>query len=263
MFLLPLITILLGVEFVMVFDRVTSSYEERLRDSYTILVVTKEPITLEELRALEPSISSIEKIPREKIAKEIASGMPSTTSKMILNLLPSFYKLHLNRYMSKMEVEAIRLSLLRSKKIKRIETFGEDHRAKYNLFIFLKIIFWGFAIITSLISILLIIKQMEVWQLAHRERMQIMEVFGAPMLLRSGVLFRMGITDAIIATAISAGLFNFIKYYWAVKSGIEILSERRELLFEAKDLITLGGIAITIVIVAVLTVAFKTRESYE
>ena len=263
MFLLPLMAILLGVEFVMVFDRVTSNYEEKLRESYTILAVTKEPMSLEEFKTLEPSISRADKIPKERIAKEIASGMPSTTSKVIFASLPHFYTLHLNRYMSKMEVEAIRLSLLKGDKIKRIETFGENHRAKYNLFIFLKIIFWGFAIIISLISILLIIKQMEVWQLAHRERMQIMEVFGAPMLLRSGVLFRMGITDAIIATAISAGLFNFIKYYWAVKSGIEILSERRELLFEVRDLAILGGIAITIVIVAVLTVAFKTRESYE
>jgi len=263
MFILPLMAILLGVEFVLVFSRVTGNYEEKLRESYTILVITKAPMTLQDFRKIEPHISQADPISKERIAKEIARGMRNATTAEILKSLPHFYTLHLDRYLSREAVEMIRKELLRHKGIEKVETFGENHRAKYNLFVFLKIIFWSFVVLLSLVSIFLILKQMEVWQLAHRERMQIMEVFGAPMLLRSGVLFRMGITDALVATLISAGLFAFLRYYWAARSGIEILADRQALLFEPRDVALLGGIALTIVIVAVLSVTLKSGENRE
>ena len=46
MFILPLIAILLGIEFFLVFDRITKSYEEGLKDGYSMLIVTKKPTTL-------------------------------------------------------------------------------------------------------------------------------------------------------------------------------------------------------------------------
>ncbi len=263
MFILPLMAILLGVEFVLVFDRVTSNYEEKLRESYTILLVSKTPVTERQLRRAEPHIAEVEPISKEHIAKEIARGMRNATTAEILQSLPHFYTLHLDRYLSRKAVEAIRSKLLKVPGVQKVETFGENHRAKYNLFVFLKIIFWSFAGLLSVVSFFLILKQMEVWQLAHRERMQIMEVFGAPMLLRSGVLFRMGITDAFFATILSAGLFAFLRYYWAERSGIEILVARKELLFESRDLAILGGIALGLVISSVLSVTLKSGEDRE
>ena len=90
-----------------------------------------------------------------------------------------------------------------------------------------------------------------------------MEVFGAPMLLRSGVLFRMGITDAFFATIFSAGIFAFLRYYWAERSGIEILVTRKDLLFEPRDLAILGGIALGLVIFSVMSVTLKSGEDRE
>jgi len=83
------------------------------------------------------------------------------------------------------------------------------------------------------------------------------------MLLRSGVLFRMGIVDALLATAIAVGLFAALRYYYAPISGIEILIDRQELLFEPRDAAILAGIALVLVIVAVLNVAIKSRERRE
>ena len=45
MFILPLMAILLGIEFFLAFSRVTGSYEERLRENYSILVVSRKRIT--------------------------------------------------------------------------------------------------------------------------------------------------------------------------------------------------------------------------
>ncbi|WP_456428763.1 cell division protein FtsX [Nitratifractor sp.] len=263
MFILPLMAILLGVEFVLVFNRVTSNYEEKLRESYTILVVSKSPMSLRRFRRIEPHISSVEAISKERIARQIARGIQNTKTQEILAALPHFYTLHLDRYLSRAAVEKIRKKLLKVPGVKKVETFGENHRAKYNLFLFLKIVFWSFVVLLSLVSFFLIMKQMEVWQLAHRERMRIMEVFGAPMLLRSGVLFRIGITDAIFAVALSGGLFAFLKYYWAPRSGIEILVDPQALLFEPRDLAILAAIAFTLVISAVMSVTVRSGEVRE
>jgi cell division transport system permease protein len=263
MFLLPLLAILLGVEFFLVFDRVTKNYEEKLRRSYSILVVSEKVMSPRDFRRIDPHIVQTEGIDKKTIAREIARGMRQKADAEILASLPHFYNLHLDRYLSRADVEKIRKKLLAVKGIKKVETFGENHRAKYNLFVFLKIIFWSFVGLMSLVSVFLVVKQMEVWQLAHRERMRIMEIFGAPMLLRSGLLFRMGIVDALLATGIVVGIFTSLRFYYAPVSGIEILVDRQELLFRFRDAAVLAGISLVIVIVAVLNVAIKSREPRE
>ena len=263
MFLLPLLAILVGVEFFLVFDRVTKEYEEDLRQSYSILVVAEKVMSPKDFKKIDSHIIQSTPIPKEKIAREIARGMHQSSDKEILASLPHFYKLRLDRYLGREDVERIRQKLLKVSGIKKVETFGESHRAKYNLFVFLKIVFWSFVGLMSLVSVFLVVKQMEVWQLAHRERMRIMEIFGAPMLLRSGVLFRMGIIDALLATAIAAGLFALLRYRYAPQSGIEILLDRQEQLFEPRDVAILAGLAVTLVIVSVINVAMKNRERRE
>jgi cell division transport system permease protein len=263
MFLLPLLAILLGVEFFLVFNRVTQDAEEKLRQSYSILVVSQKAMTPQDFRRIDRHIAEAVPLPKKEIAREIARGMNNTPDREILAALPHFYTLHLDRYLPQQKVEDIRRKLLKVPGIKKVETFGENLRAKYNLFLFLKIILWSFVGLMGLVSVFLVVKQMEVWQMAHRERMQIMEIFGAPMLLRSGVLFRMGIVDALLATAVTVGIFIFLRYEYAPRSGIDILMDKQALLFEWQDLGILAGIALSIVIVAVLSVAFKSRGPVE
>jgi cell division transport system permease protein len=54
---------------------------------------------------------------------------------------------------------------------------------------------------------------MRLWQFQHADRMNIMALFGAPVWLRSAVLFRLAIVDAIIATLILCLAFFIIDYY--------------------------------------------------
>jgi cell division transport system permease protein len=64
------------------------------------------------------------------------------------------------------------------------------------------------------VTLLLIVKEMRIWQFQHEERMSIMALFGAPIMLRSAVLFRLAIIDAIIAAAMILIVFSLI-----IKSG--------------------------------------------
>ena len=51
---------------------------------------------------------------------------------------------------------------------------------------------------------------MRIWQFQHQERMNIMALFGAPVMLRSAVLFRLAIMDALIAATLIVITFSII-----------------------------------------------------
>lgn len=259
-FILPMMAILLGIEFFLVFDRTTDSYEAGLREGYSMFVVTKKPMELSDFKRLNPHISSIEEVKRAVIASKISRGIGQSGSKEILKALPYFYNVKLDSYMSSSGLEEIRKDLEESDRVKRVETFGSSYTDSYKLFSFIKFTLKAFLGFMGIVSFFLIIKQMQIWKYAHYERMQIMKIFGASLMLRSGVLFRVAIVDAVISTFLTSGIFLFLKYYWAEKSNIDILMQKQNLLFQSTDFIVLLGVSLAIVIVSVYYVVFSNRD---
>ena len=115
----------------------------------------------------------------------------------------------------------------------------------------------------AVVCLFLIIKQMEIWKYTHKLRMQIMEVFGAPLMLRSGVLFKVAIVDAFIATILTSAIFLYVKFQWAANSGIDIMMQNQEELFRLSDIAILLGSALLIVIIAVYSVVFTSKGVQE
>lgn len=263
MFILPLMAILLGIEFYLVFERTTNTYEKGLKEGYTMLAVAKKPMELSDFQALNGHISSAEKIERETIVSEVAKGVSKSSSKEILAALPYFYNLGLDTYIHTSGLDEIKKDLEADANIKKVETFGTTYQSNYRLFSFIKFILKVFIGFMAVVSLFLIIKQMEIWKYAHKERMQVMEIFGAPMMLRSGVLFRMAFLDALLSTILVSGFFFYIKLYWAAGSGIDIMMQNQEELFKFGDIGILLGSAIVIVIIAVYTVVFSSKGVQE
>ncbi len=263
MFILPLLAILLGIESFMVFERVTSSYGKNLRESYAILVVTQNTMSLQDFQKIAPHISAAEPVEKSSIVEQITRGLPSASTDEIVQALPNFYTLHLDRYLNSTDIAAIKQALMRQADIRRVETFGQSHNANYNLYMLIKISLWTFVGFMVLTSLVLVVKQMEIWQFEHRERMRVMEILGASAMLRSGVLFRIALTDAMIAALMTIGLFAFLRYVWVGQSQIEMLIRKRALFFEAQDIVVLVGIALSIVVVSVVLVVYGAKESPE
>jgi len=261
MFIFPMLAILLGIESFLVFERMSHSYEETLKTDYAILVMADEPMDLKAFRQLDSRISSIEKIQKQAMVEEMAAGMNGVTVEDIMQSLPHFYTIQLGEYLDAEAIAKIKRKLLASEKIRKVETFGKSHDTSYNLFLFIKVVLWTFVGFMTLSSLFLVIKQMEIWQYAHRERMQVMEIFGASTMLKSGILFKRATIDALIAMIISAGLFAFLRFVWVERSGIRLLKEKASLLFAYNDLLILGGIAMLIVITSVVVVVMGNRES--
>jgi len=251
--------ILLGIEFYLVFERTTNTYEKGLKESYTMLVVSKKPVELSAFQALNKHISSSENIAREGIVSEVAKGVGKSTSDAIMKALPYFYNLGLDAYLHSSELENIKRDLKADKNIKRVETFGGSYNSSYRLFTFIKFTLKIFIIFMTVVSLFLIIKQMEIWKYAHKERMQVMEIFGAPLMLRSGVLFKVAFIDAIFASILVSGIFLYIKFYWAAQSGIDMMTQNQEVLFKVTDMGILLGSSLLIVIIAVYSVVFTNK----
>lgn len=263
MFILPMMAILLGIQFFLVFDRMTYSYEERLKEGYAMLVVANEPMELEEFQGLSKEIASVRKIERNEILKEISAGQTPKDTQEILDALPHFYSVKLVSYLDTTSLKKLSKTLKLSDKIKRVETFGSSYGSNYRLFSFIKFTLKVFIFFMVIVSLFLVIKQMEVWGYKHKERMQVMEIFGAPLMLRSGVLFRIALLDALIATSFIILLFVYLRFVWAQASGVDIMIQNKNLLFGSNDLIVLIGSALFIVIVSVFAVVFSAKETEE
>ena len=259
MFILPLVAILLGVEFYLVFDRTTDSYEQGLKDGYSMLVVANKPVELEKLKQLNGHVESSERIKRKPIVKEIAKGVNESSAKEILEALPHFYTVRLDSYIETSGLDEIKKDLEADAEIKSVETFGNSYSSSYRLFSFIKFSLKIFIAFMAVVSLLLIIKQMEIWKFTHMQRMQVMEIFGAPLMLRSGVLFKIALIDALVATAITSIFFLYIKFGWATQSGIDMMVQNQDELFRIFDIVMLLFVAICIVIMAVTTVVMTTK----
>jgi len=260
MFMLPLMAMLIGIEFILIFNRVTSSYEEKLKNDYAILVVSKRQLTTPMLRAIDERIDSVEPMDRESIAKEVTTGMQDSAMVAIMKDLPYFFRVHLTKYLSLDELKEIKRELSKVDGILNVEIFGENYHSKHTMFRLVKIILNVFIVMLFIVSLLLVIKQMEVWQLAHKERMAIMEIFGAPMMLRSGILFKIAFIDAIIATLLNIFIFIYIKNSWANSTDITYIKENQDLLLNISDFLVLFVTALVIVAVSVFSVAIRSSE---
>ncbi len=260
MFILPLMAMLLGIEFILIFNRVTSNYEQKLKNEYAILVVSKKELTTPIARSASKYIQSVEAMNREEIAKEVTSGMQDNALVAILKDLPYFYRIHLTKYLSLDELKDIRAKLKKIDGVLNVEIFGETYHSKHTMFRLVKIILNIFILMLFIVSLFLVIKQMEVWQLAHKERMQIMEIFGAPLMLRSGVLFKIAFIDAIIATLLNIFIFIYLKSTWAKNSDIDFIRDNQASFLHWSDFILMLFTAIVIVSISVFVVAIKSSE---
>jgi len=259
-FIFPLMAILIGLEFYFVFERTTKNYEDGLKNNYSMLIIAHDKVEIKELQALNKHISTIEEVKKDSIVDEISKGLKDSSKKSLSKLLPHFYNTKLDTYLSMEDIGTIKADLEKSRKIKSVETFDNSHDSTYKLFIFLKFIFKIFILFIGIVSFFLIVKQMEVWSLTHHNRMSIMEIFGAPLFLRSAVMYRIAIIDAIISSILISLVFVYLKYNWVDSSGIEILMNNRELIFQFSDLVKMLGISIVIVITSVYLVVSNLKD---
>lgn len=250
----PLIAILLGLEFFIVFDRTTDSFEKSLKDNYSMIAIANEEMSIDDFKSWDDRIEEVREKKYSKLLESMQVGEEFESS------LPFAYSLKLNQYLTLEELITVKNNLEKSGNFKSIENFKSSYQSKYELFSFIKFSFQMFIIFMSIIGFFLIVKQMEVWNFMHAQRMKVMEIFGASLFLRSKVLINMALIDAVIAAVITSTIFYIIQNIWIRESQMEILKENVNAIFSFTDIFILLFASIVVVMIAVYLVVINVKE---
>ena len=258
--ILPLFAILFAVEYLMVFDRVVKAYESKLQEQYTVIVVAEKGSDRMAIRNADVLIGNVEKVDARRVLRRIRKQIDPKSLAKLQNVIPEFYTLKLRDYPDRKRLDRMKRNLMKVSGVKKVQVFEKIHDRLYAMLLFMKTNFYVFAGLIGAIGFLLVFKQMVIWQLEHRERMQIMALFGAPVWLRSGVLFRLAVVDAFIALVAVVGSMYYIVHESRVK---EILSEMdvdASLLLRMDDLGVLAAVGFGISLFCALWVVMRFKE---
>jgi len=255
-----LFTILFTVQVYQILERSINSYEESLRANYSIVVIANSALEESSIKSRFSLVRSLEEISPEKVIKRLEKEMDKTSLGLLRASLPKFYRLSLEHYPEPEEVDILSAQLENMKAVKRVESFSQTHDQIYKLLLLYKGITQVFAIAIFIVTLLLIAKEMRIWQFQHAERMNIMALFGAPIMLRSAVLFRLAIIDAIVAASLILLVFAFIQNGAWVENYFQDMNIHVDIFNYAKDSFLHFGIALTLSIALSLMLIINHKE---
>ncbi len=207
---IALLSILFSLQVFMIVDRSIDSYKVNLATSYSVVVVSQKRLNTQDIIDSNKIINDVSQLTPDTVIERLNTGMTAKNMELLKLTLPKFYKIKLTHYPTPREIEKLTKNLLSNKSITKVENFSHNHDTTYKLLLLFKTVITVFSISMLVVTTLLIFKELRIWQFKHNERMSIMGLFGAPTWLRSAVLFRLSIVDALIATALAFSLFSFI-----------------------------------------------------
>lgn len=225
---IALLSILFSMQVFVVADRSIDAYKETLAHKYSVVIVSQKTLQDEDIFDINDMVASVEELQPDAVIQRLNSGMSKKNMELLKVTLPKFYKLHLKYYPTPSEVKKLTKDLIQHSSIKKVEDFSHTHDTTYKLLLLFKGVVMVFALCIFVVTTLLIFKELRIWQFKHTERMSIMGLFGAPVWLRSAVLFRLAIVDAIIASVLAYAVFTYIALSpWILEQftsiGIEIV----------------------------------------
>ena len=258
--IIALATILFSVQIFMVVDRSLESYEERLKNDYSVIIVAKTEIEPQTIAEIDPLIASSEPISPDRIINELRDDMHGKNLELLKLSLPKFYRIHLKRFPTPKEISSLSGNLFKHPLITRVENFAQNHDMVYKLLLLFKKVTTVFAIAVFAVTTLLILKELRIWQFQHSERMNIMALFGAPVWLRSAVLYRLAIVDAFIAAVLVNSLFYVtVKNGW-VDAQLNAVGISVDIYSMSSDGILLAGLALGISVILATMIVMGHKE---
>lgn len=258
--MLALVAILFSLQFYLSFERMTKRYEAVLANDYSIIVSSAHPLSTPDLSMQYPIIAEVEPISADKVLESLKGDLSAENFQLLKVTMPKFYRLKLKHYPSSEELAKLEGQLKGHIGIIRVETFARSQSKIYQLLMVVNYLLLVFLVTIGAISLLLMVKQMEVWRYEHQVRMHIMEIFGAPLWLRSAVLFRLATIDSILSALLVIAIFLYLRYDPTVTDLLEYIG-LGEIIFDPLiDGAALVGIALTISILAVIAVIMRKSE---
>jgi len=195
-----LFTILFATQVFFILERTVSLYEETLGDHYSMIIVSQSELDFETVKGSISDLKSLELVNPDKVLERIKTELNKENVDFLKTELPKFYRVYLNHYPNPEELLKLKSEFLNIGNVTRVENFSKSHDQIFKFLTLFKDLSNVFLIAIFIVSALLVFKEMRIWQFEHIERMQIMALFGAPLWMRSAVLFKLAIIDAFLST---------------------------------------------------------------
>lgn len=258
--IIALCSILFSAQIFIVIDRSIQAYEKKLANNYSVVIVSQKKLFDSEIIRLDNNIKSVAEISSDSVVERFDTNLNGKNLELLKVMLPKFYKVHLVKFLSPKEMASLRKNLLKNESITKVEEFSQSHDLTYQLLVMFKSIITIFALVVSIVTMLLIAKELRIWQFKHNERMSIMGLFGAPVWLRSAILFRLSLVDAIISSVLIFLLFAYISTNDVVLNQFKNLEIEVDVFRYVDDMILLSCVSIVLSIILSSMVVFAHKE---
>lgn len=252
-----LFAILFTIQIFALVLRLVDGYENKLKESYAMVLTSHIELDKPLLTPAVKGDFSLTLLSNEEILEELSSDLDKKQITLLKATLPFFYELRLDHFPQPAEINKMESKLLNVQGIKEIESFANRHDQVFKLLLLIKSIVNSFAVIIIVIAILVILKEMRLWQLNHSDRMHIMALFGAPVWLRSAVLFRFALLDTIFSTVIVVTIFIFLEKTQVVKELFDSIGVTVALIQPIPEAFILFGVALVSSMSLALTLVLR------
>lgn len=206
----PIVVILLSLQFSFTLERIVKNYEVKLIEDYNIIIVSIKNLDEKELKKDISDFKSLQLMSTRGVLEKLKGDISSKNLSLLQIALPKFYSLKLNSFPTSSKIKNIKKTLNNYPSVTKVEIFSKTYDKIYHIFVIAKITSYVFSMFVLLISFFLMLKQMKIWVYEHKERMDIMKLFGAPFLMKSAFLYKLVIIDSFISTFIVAIAYYFL-----------------------------------------------------
>jgi cell division transport system permease protein len=258
--IVALFSILFAIQVFIVVDRSILSYKLNLASNYSVIVVSQKNIRENTMLSINNIIESSNELSADNVIKRFSSDIDKKNKELLKLYLPKFYKLNLTYYPSLNELEELKSDLLINENITKVEDFSRSHDTIYKLLLLFKDVVSVFSIVILIVTVLLIFKELKIWQYKHNERMTIMGFFGAATWLRSAVLFRLAIVDALVSSALVLIAFTYLNSSEFILNQLNFIGIKITIFDMLNDFLLLLSVSIGISLFLVVLIILGHKE---
>ena len=252
-----LVALLFSVQFGIFVNNLAKSYEKSIQNEYNIVLVSKKPLSLEDVQAKVSEISQIGEIPANNITDRLKGKISDPAFDELSKNLPKFYSIKLENFPDSSQLERIEESLKSIGSLSRVEIFKKTHDDIFKILLLIKSLVYGFALLIVVLGLMLIHRQMRIWVYEHKERIEIMELFGASFMIKSGRLYRMALADSILATLIVVGFYLALPKWEVFRHTLSQIVNLNEAIVLPYEPLILFGVAVGLSVIAVTFVMLE------
>lgn len=258
--IISLIALLFSMQFGIFIANLTKIYGQSIQNEYNIVLVSKKEIDFSKISDENQQIASIESIKTDNVIAKLKDKLSDQSMQALSANLPKFYNIKLKFFPNSDELKQIEENLKKIGEVSKIEVFQKTHDEIFKILLLLKWLVCGFAFLIVLLGLMLIYKQMRIWIFEHRQRIEIMELFGAPFFLKSEKLYRMAIMDSIISAFVVIAFYYFLPQSEIFMSATTLIVPFDKVINLPNDALMLLGSALLISLIAVTLVMIKVES---